>query len=209
MRHTDFLFSVPWLSEHKGNHGTLAFLNRVSVKTKGEKEMNLRKMLKKSERGQALAEYAVLMPPVLLIGFMVLIPVASHANYIFCKMVYALNPNVSTCEEWLVEDVVVEEEIDDECIVFNAEEGSSQCSQDDNCVELPGLNVGSFESSADIEAFIIKAGVDYHIYESGLTEDGCYMVNIDGPNVSWERYGSGPHCKDVSHSQVWNTPLCE
>ena len=171
--------------------------------------MNLRKMLKKSERGQALAEYAVLMPPVLLIGFMVLIPLASHSNYIFCKMVYALNPSVSTCEEWLEEDVFIDEETpEDECVVFNEEEGSSQCSQDDSCVELPGLNTGSFDSSADIESFIIKAGVDYHIYESGLTEDGCYMVNIDGPHVSWERYGSGPHCKDVSHAQVWNTPLC-
>jgi hypothetical protein len=171
--------------------------------------MNLRKMLQKSERGQALAEYAVLMPPVLLIGFMVLMPLTAHANYVFCRMVYAMDPSVGQCDQYLgEEEVVEEEEVQDDCVVFNAEEGASQCSQDDTCVELPGLNTGSYDSGDDIDAFIIKAGKDYHIYESGLTEDGCYYVEITGSHVTWERYG-GDECKDISNTQVWNSPICQ
>ncbi len=171
--------------------------------------MNLRKLFKRSERGQALAEYTVLFPPVLLISFMVLIPLSTHANFIFCEMLYAMDPSAGQCDQWLSEEPVVEDETpEDECIVFNAEEGASQCSQSDDCAELPGLNTGSYDSSDDIESFVIKAGQDYHIYETGLTEDGCYYVEITGSHVSWERYGSGPQCKDVSHTEVWNTPLC-
>ena len=173
--------------------------------------MNLRKMLQKSERGQALAEYAVLIPPVLLISFMVLIPVASRANYIFCTMVYAMDPSVGQCDQWLgEEEEVVEDETpeEEECVVLQEEEGGSQCDQHENCDHLPGLNVGSYEASEDIDAFVIKAGKNYHVFETGLTDDGCYFVNIEGNQVSWERYGSGKHCKDVSHEQVWKVPLC-
>ena len=178
---------------------------------KGEKEMNLRKMLNKSERGQAIVEYAVLFPPLLLISFMVLIPVTSRANYIFCSMVYAMDPSVGQCDQWLDNPVEEEEEQmpeEDECVVLQEELGGSQCDQHEDCDHLPGLNTGSYEASDDIDAFVIKAGQEYHVYESGLTEDGCYYVEIVGNHVSWERYGSGPHCKDVSHEQVWKVPLC-
>ncbi len=174
--------------------------------------MNLRKMLKKSERGQALAEYTVLFPPVLLISFMVLIPLSTHANYIFCEMLYALDPSAGQCEQWLNNPVVEEEEPpvpeEDECVVLQEEEGGSQCDQHELCDHLPGLNVGSYTASDDIDAFVIKAGKDYHVFETGLTDDGCYYVEIEGNHVSWERYGHGSECKDVSHEQVWKTPLC-
>jgi hypothetical protein len=182
---------------------------------KGEKEMNLRKMFQKSERGQALAEYVVLLPPMLLVSFMVLIPVASRANYIFCSMVYVMDPSVGQCDQWLnnpveeEEEVVVAGEDEEECVVLQEESGGSQCDQHDDCDHLPGLNVGSYEASEDIDAFVIKAGKDYHVFESGLTEDGCYYVEIIGNQVSWERYGGGKDCKDVSHEQVWKTPLCK
>lgn len=174
--------------------------------------MNLRKMLKKSERGQALAEYAVLIPPVLLISVLVLIPLTARANYIFCKMVYAMNPEAGQCDQWLGEEEVVEDDTpeDEECVVLQQEEGGSQCDIHEDCSLLePGLNTGSYDASDDIDAFVIKAGQEYHVYESGLTEDGCYYVEIVGNHVSWERYGHGPNCKDVSHEQVWKTPLCQ
>ena len=173
--------------------------------------MNLRKLLSKSERGQALAEYTVLIPPILLLTIMITIPLSTRMNYIFCRMLYAMDPSAGNCDQWLDQPVVEDETPlpDDDCVVFDQEEGASQCSQSDDCAELPGLNVGSYDASGDIESFVIKAGQDYHIYETGLTEDGCYYVEITGNHVSWELYGDEKICKDISNTQVWQVPLCQ
>ena len=70
------------------------------------------------------------------------------------------------------------------------------------------MNAGTFTASSKIYNFVIKAGKQYNIFESGYTDDGCYQVNIDGSVVSWVKVGSGSTCKDVSHSQAWKKPLC-
>jgi hypothetical protein len=47
---------------------------------------------------------------------------------------------------------------------------------------------------------------DIHTYlPEGNTNDGCRSVTIIGNNVTWERFGSGRDCKDVSNVQVWWT----
>jgi hypothetical protein len=170
--------------------------------------MNIRRFLRKSERGQAIAEYTVLFPPVLLLSMMVLIPVTERANYIFCRMVNALDPSV--CEAWIEEPEDEQASPSEElCITLEEESGGSQCDQHMDCTLLPGLNYGSFEASKPIQGFVIKAGQEYHIYETTTTDDGCYDVTLDGNHVEWEKVGSGSGCKDISHNQVWKVALCQ
>lgn len=169
--------------------------------------MNIRRFLRKSERGQAMTEYAVLFPPVLLLSMMFLIPVTERANYIFCRMVNSLDPTV--CEAWIEEPEEEEAAPSEEICVTLLEDGGSQCDQHTECTVLPGLNYGSFDASKDIQGFVIKAGQEYHIYESGVTHDGCYSVDIAGNHVTWEKIGSVSGCKDISHNQVWKVSLCQ
>ncbi|NIS80118.1 MAG: hypothetical protein GTO14_07895 [Anaerolineales bacterium] len=170
--------------------------------------MKIRDLLRKSERGQAFIEYTVLFPPVLLLSIMILIPMTERANYIFCRMVNTLDPSV--CDAWLEEPGDEQASpSEDLCVTLVEEEGAAQCDQHADCTLLPGLNYGSFDASADIQGFVIKAGTDYFIYESGLTEDGCYSVYIDGNHVTWELVGHEAVCQDVSHNQVWKVALCQ
>jgi hypothetical protein len=155
-----------------------------------------------TEKGQALAEYMPLIPPVLLLSVVILIPLANSASDMFCQMVNAFDP--AACEpaeeEFLPED--------DTCTYIDTDTGASTCSQSDDCVELPGVNEGTYWHSTTIEAFLIKAGQDYFMYESGETDDGCYYVNIFANYVEWQRTGHGSNCKDVSHTETWNVPVC-
>ena len=155
-----------------------------------------------TEKGQALSEYMPLIPPILLLSIVILIPLANSASNMFCMMVNAFDP--AACEP--VEDEFVPE--DDTCTYIDPDEGSSTCSQSDDCTELPGVNEGTYWHSTTIEAFIIKAGQDYHMYSSGITDDGCYYVEIFANYVEWTKVGGGPNCKDVSHAQTWEVPVC-
>lgn len=157
---------------------------------------------KMSEKGQALAEYAPLIPPILLLSIVILIPLANNVSNIFCQMVNAFDP--AACEP--VEDEFLPE--DDTCTYIDTQSAASTCSQSDDCVELPGVNDGTYWHSTTIEAFLIKAGQNYFMYESGVTDDGCYQVDIFANYVEWHRIGSGPNCKDVSHTETWETPVC-
>ncbi|MBN1264496.1 MAG: hypothetical protein JXA25_03325 [Anaerolineales bacterium] len=95
------------------------------------------------------------------------------------------------------------------CVNWSPETGSSLCSQTEGCDELEGANVGYYMAPDIIDTFVIKAGRDYFVYNSGITEDGCYDVHITGGSVSWWRVGDGRDCKDISHLQVWQVPWCE
>jgi hypothetical protein len=160
---------------------------------------------RKSERGQALAEYMPLIPPVLLLSVLILIPVAERTGDIYCRMVNAMDPTVCEVEE-VGEEVVV-----DECVVFEYTEGGSQCDQDDNCTKTPGQNSGLYvdKGGKNIKTFVIKAGTEYRIYETGETDDQCYFVIIDGNAVTWSKTGKGKNCKDVSHGEVWRKSFCK
>jgi len=78
-----------------------------------------------------------------------------------------------------------------------------ECEQSPNCILLdePG-NSGSFTAPRIITNIFITAK-DFHEYFPGDADDGCYKVSIHGRNLSWERIGSGPDCKDISNVQVW------
>jgi hypothetical protein len=78
-----------------------------------------------------------------------------------------------------------------------------ECQQAADCILLdePG-NSGEFSAPGEIVKADITAK-DVFTFLPGLTEDGCYRVNIEGRNITWQRYGSGPNCKDVSNVQVW------
>lgn len=93
----------------------------------------------------------------------------------------------------------------EESYVVDQQDGGSYCQQHDHCTHIePGTNEGLFvDQNGDITALVIKAGREYTIYESGVTDDGCYYVNIQGDTASWRRVDSGPDCKDISHLQMW------
>ncbi len=86
-----------------------------------------------------------------------------------------------------------------------AEEAASgkECQQSSSCIllESPG-NSGTFNAPKRITHAFITAK-DYHRFEPGQSDNGCYKVNIDNTYLSWEKYGPGPDCKDVSNIQVW------
>jgi hypothetical protein len=78
-----------------------------------------------------------------------------------------------------------------------------ECTQSPDCDHLdnPG-NSGSHTATKVISHLFITAQ-EFHRYEPGDTNDGCYRVLIFGNNASWNRIGSGPNCKDVSNVQIW------
>ena len=78
-----------------------------------------------------------------------------------------------------------------------------ECQQSQDCILLdsPG-NSGSYQTPRPI----IKVKItdqDVHEYNPGNSDDSCRKVNISENFVSWEKYGSGPDCKDVSNVQIW------
>jgi hypothetical protein len=166
--------------------------------------MLFRKIFRKSERGQGIAEYTIIFPPVLLLTILITIGISDRIGDVYCEMVNAIQPD--SC---VIAEAAEPEEEEEVCIPLQQDEGGSQCDQSDECDLLPGLNNGSYTSTSDIDTFVLKAGRDYHMYFSGITDDGCYYVDIEGSHVSWNKVGSGPDCKDVSHAQSWNHILCD
>lgn len=163
---------------------------------------------RRSERGQALAEYMPLIPPILLLSILILIPLAEHMGQIYCRMVNTLEPEKCLVEV-ADEDPTPNPDEDPLCIPLQEEEGSAQCDQDDDCDVLPGVNMGSYDATGDIQTFIIKAGTSYYKYYAGESVDDCYTVNIADNHVDWERTGEGNDCKDISHTQSWQAYVCE
>jgi hypothetical protein len=157
-----------------------------------------------TEKGQAIAEYMPLIPPILLLSVVILIPLANSASDMFCMMVNAFDP--AACEPVEVEDELTPEE--DVCTEIDTDTGAATCSHSGVCAELPGINEGTYWHSTTVEALVIKAGKNYFIYESGLTDDGCYVVNVFANYVEWERTGGGKDCKDISHLEAWEVPVC-
>lgn len=78
-----------------------------------------------------------------------------------------------------------------------------ECSHSPDCILLdePG-NSGSYTTPREISYIFITAK-EFHKYEPGETNDGCYQVKISGRSVSWNRVGGGPNCKDISNVQIW------
>ena len=171
----------------------------------------LRRLLK-NERGQALAEYHVLIPGSILMVLATFMLVVDPLKSMYCDAVGLFQNGVCATSEAQVGDDEGEEtptpEPTEYCVILQEEEGCSQCDQGD-CTCLPGVNVGEYTGSNDIGSLVIKAGREYHVFHSTTTDDGCYYVYIDGNFASWERTGGGRDCKDISHLESWYTPICK
>jgi Flp pilus assembly pilin Flp len=173
----------------------------------------LRRLLK-NQRGQAMAEYHVLIPGSILMVLAAFVLVADPVKRMYCDAVGLFQSGV--CRESEVaslggggaDEETPTPEPTEYCVILTQDEGCSQCDQGD-CTCLPGTNSGMYTGSGDIGSLVIKAGVEYHIYYSGVTEDGCYDVSIDGNMASWTKVGNGSYCKDVSHLESWYTPVCK
>jgi hypothetical protein len=77
------------------------------------------------------------------------------------------------------------------------------CDQDPDCILLENIgNSGSFNSPRNVTKLYITAR-DFHEFGVGESDNGCYKVNVSGSFITWERYGSGPDCKDISNIQIW------
>jgi hypothetical protein len=78
-----------------------------------------------------------------------------------------------------------------------------ECTHSPDCILLEGRgNSGSFSAPRIITRVDITARY-FHEYFPGDTDNGCYKVSIHGRDLSWERIGSGPDCKDISNIQIW------
>lgn len=171
---------------------------------------NLFRKLQRNEEGQALAEYNLLATGLFLVVITVMSVTGESIRNPFCVIADLMN--YPACAElqpdWGLPEVEETEE-PDQCVNLNPA-GESQCVQSDECDVLPGVNSGSwFSGGEDIEVLVIKGGPEYHIFQSGITFDGCYYVNLDGPNVTWEKQAGGHDCKNINHLQSWFIPQCE
>jgi Flp pilus assembly pilin Flp len=170
--------------------------------------------LMKNEKGQAFAEYFVLIPGSILMVLAGYSLVGGPIKAAYCDAVDVFSSGVCQSD---VEGVDQDwEEVEatptptmEACVILQEEDGCSQCDQSTSCTCLPGTNAGAYSGVDEIDSFVIKAGKEYHIYQTGYTDDGCYHVTIDGDMALWEKVGGGNTCQDVSHLQTWYTPLCE
>ena len=179
------------------------------------------KALKRSEKGQAMGEYSVMMTGIFMITIVIMTTTGESLRNPFCSIADTLNwPACAELQpDWGDEEDPEPEEEEEACHVLQESGGGSECDESPDCNGLPGINNGYWETDDEtpIRSFVIKAGRDYHIYQSGITFDGCYQVDLGGGGdselpawaVQWTKIGSGSHCKDVSHLQSWFVPLCE
>jgi hypothetical protein len=158
----------------------------------------LRKALK-NERGQALAEYHVLIP-----GSIIMIWAA-----------YIIGPGLQDAYR----HVVYYLQGPKQCVLFEGAKDNSLCDKHEDCekLEYEGMDSGSFryKEALNIETVVIKAGRKYDIRRNApykmsfTTDDGCYRVTFKTNKVEWERIGEGKSCQAISHIDVWQAPLCE
>ena len=168
--------------------------------------------IKRNEHGQAMAEYHVLLPAGILLAGFLLPLIATAARGMYCEAIQVFNPDACVVEVVEAEEESEEPE-EDQCVVHSQTQGGSQCDQDEYCILIDvGVNNGTWTNPLGdpLESFVIKAGQDYFMYEDGVTSDGCYYVDFaeDGNSVTWNKVGHGPHCKDVSHTEMWYVSLC-
>lgn len=79
----------------------------------------------------------------------------------------------------------------------------SACDQSPDCDLVDNAPNSGSRTVARTIIYVDITDQDYHRYNPGSNDDGCRRVNISGNTVTWERYGSGPDCKDVSNVQIW------
>jgi hypothetical protein len=172
-----------------------------------------------SERGQALAEYMPLIPPILLLSVLILVPLSDSAGDVYCQMVNAMEPE--KCQVASMEDgedgplprggpgeQPPGEEPEDPCVELEESRGGSQCDHSSLCTLLPGSRHGVWSPSASITTVVIKAGQGYFSFDMPGSSDGCYQVSIQSDHVEWQKIGRGRGCQDISHVEAWEAQVC-
>jgi hypothetical protein len=165
----------------------------------GWKEIEMGKLVR-IKRGQALTEYAVLIPCAILLAILA---------------AWALGPTIGDFYRHVAAILSGQKP----CATFSGAEDNSLCDHRDACIkaDYEGEQSGSitYDGELSIEAAVIKAGQTYevrrdnpYVYEY-VTDDGCYLVKFKTNTVTWQRIGSGPNCQDVSHIDAWSVPLCD
>lgn len=158
----------------------------------------LRKILR-NQKGQALAEYHVLIP-----GSIVLIGIA-----------YILSPGIMDIYRHMVYILMGPKP----CVQPYGSEDNFICDQHEDCelAEWEDMDHGYFElkDALSVDSVVIKAGRTYEIRRDDpyqfqyTTYDGCYLVTFKSNRVEWDRIGTGQDCQGVSHIDVWEAPICE
>ncbi|NIM95196.1 MAG: hypothetical protein GTO18_15980 [Anaerolineales bacterium] len=161
-----------------------------------------------NEKGQFLAEYALMLSlfTVVVISAMLWIGRGMWDQY--CQLVTSFAPEACGAEAPLAAEED-DRSAEATCITFQKDTGGSVCDQSGECSLLPGLNSGSYTANREIGVFVISAGTDYQIYGTGLTDDVCYTIEIQGSKAIWTRTGNGIECQDISYIQSWYIPSCE
>jgi len=184
----------------------------------------LKRLLKKEE-GQALAEYSVLFPGVLMLAIAMGFTVAPTIQTKYCEVVNVFSnglcevaeaggepdgeePPAGPTETSTPGPTTTPTPTEEYCVVLQESQGCSQCDAHPECVCLPGVNEGTYEAD-DLKSLVIKAGKEYHVFYSGWTDDGCYYVQLEDTYAWWQKYETGSDCKDVSHVQAWWVLLCQ
>ena len=177
------------------------------------------RQLFKQEKGQALAEYQVLMPGSILMVLAAFVLIANPLERMYCEVVSMFDPDACSTEVVTTEDPGSEEDQGNDekepngCQIHNRSQGGSQCDASPACTLTDvGINHGTIlnHNPNPLLSFIIKAGQEYITFYPGVTNDGCYLVDLalDGYSVTWSKIGGGNNCKDVSHLEQWRVRLC-
>lgn len=157
------------------------------------------KRLIKNQRGQALAEYHVLIPGAVLLAIVA---------------AWVLGPNISDVYRHVTAVILGPME----CVPTYDHEDNSICDHNDLCekTDYDDEESGSFtyQDALTVDSVVIKAGRSYEIVRddpfkfSYTTDDGCYEVTFKTNTINWQRIGNGPDCQSVSHIDYWQAPIC-
>lgn len=155
--------------------------------------------LHRTECGQAMAEYHVLIP-----GSILLVMAAA----------WFLGPWVKSAFLRVLRPMVAQKA----CVPAYDIDDNSICSHNGDCqkAEWEDMDSGSvvFEGGLFVESVVVKAGQKHYTFWINpsefetTTDDGCYRVSFSGNAVNWQRIGSGPECQAISHIDVWQAPIC-
>lgn len=157
------------------------------------------RLLKRKQRGQAFAEYAVIFPGAILL----VIAVA-----------WFLGPAIGDIYRHIASVIVGQKP----CVNVYGAEDNAYCDQHEDCLKTDYEEEESgtfvYDGELSIDAVVIKAGRTYEVRRDDpyqfeyITDDGCYRVVFKTNRADWERIGGGPDCQGVSHIDYWSAPLC-
>jgi hypothetical protein len=150
--------------------------------------------------GQALTEYTIIFPGVMVI--------------VVC-VTWLLGASIGDIYRYIARLLTEPKP----CVTFGGAPDNELCDQHEDCrkTDYGGEESDTFvyEGELSIEAVVIKAGFTYDVRRNNpsqleyITEDGCYRVTFRTNRAGWERIGFGSECQVVSHVDYWSAPLCE